>query len=190
MLASINALAQSTVTSLTDARHGKPGFKNGNTFSAAQFNYPAGIALDPSGTVMFVADYNNNAIRMVNSLGSQSSSITFSVYTNKNGINHPIGLAVDAATNIYVLNYANRTNGNLMVFNGSYLSYGIVSVTATNATGLVNAAAITLDSLNNAYITVQSNTVIRVTPAGVTSVVGVITAAKTSLRGIAWMDNG
>lgn len=190
-LAGTPAFGQATVTSLTDANHGKAGFANGNTFNTAQFRFPAGIALDPSGSLLFVADATNNAIRMVNNLGNQSSSWTFTAYNAANGISHPIGIAVNADTNIFVLNFGNGKNGSLMVFNGYYyVNYGIKSVISTNATHLTNAAGISLDSSNNAYITVKGNTVIRVTPAGVSSVVGVVTNAKTSLRGLAYLVNG
>ena len=190
-LAGTHAFGQATVTSLTDANHGKAGFVNGNTFNTAQFRFPAGIALDPSGTLMFVADATNNAIRMVNNLGNQSSSWTFTAFNAANGISHPIGIAVNSATNIFVLNFGNGKNGSLMVFNGYYyVNYGIKSVISTNATQLTNAAGISLDGFNNAYITVKGNTVIKVTPLGVSSIVGVVTNAKTSLRGLAYLVNG
>ena len=191
MLTGLNAFAQTTVTTLTDAKHGKPGYKDGNTFAAAQFKFPAGIALDPSGTRLFIADCTNNAIRMVNNLGNKSASVTVSAYTSTNGISHPLAVAVDAATNIYVLNAGNQKNGSLLVFNGNYyINSNRKTIIATNATGLTNAVGLTLDSFNNAYITVKSNTVIRVTPTGVTTIMGVITNAKTSLRGIAYLSGG
>ena len=79
-----NGLAQSsaTVTTLTDAKHGKAGYKNGNTFYQAQFRFPAGLCLDPSGTYLFVADMTNNAVRMITSVGNRDSSVTYSVFTN------------------------------------------------------------------------------------------------------------
>ena len=196
LLTSLDAFAQATVTTLTWAGSSQSpyinnGFKDGNTHDTAKFRFQAGIALDPSGTRLFIADYTNNAIRMVNNLGDASASYTSTAYTNKNGISHPLAVAVDAATNIYVLNYGNRTDGSLVVFNGNYyLNNYPITVIATNATHLTNAAAMTLDGYNNAYITVKSNTVIRVTPAGVTTVVGVITNAGTSLRGIAYLASG
>lgn len=197
MLTGMDAFSQAAVTTLANT-YNKAGAGKataltiGVTTTSAKFNFPAGIALDPSGTSMFVADYNNNAIRYVYDVGNKSSSITFDIYNNKSGINHPIGVAVDSATNVYVLNYGkNGTDGSLMVFNGSLLinDFYIPSI-ATNAVKLTKAAAITLDAFNNAYITVNGNTVIRVTPLGVSTVVGVITNAHTSLTGIAYLANG
>jgi len=195
MLAGADAFAQATVTTLANT-FGKAGAGKASTkgvlTTTAKFNLPAGIALDSSGTYMFVADYNNNAIRLVYDLGNKASSVTYSVYTNKNGINHPVGVAVDPYDNVFVLNYGTKgANGSLMVFNGDYLlNYSLYAPPDTRATNLVNAAGLTLDYVDNAYITVKSNTVYRVTPLGVTTVVGVITNAKTSLTGIAYLAGG
>ena len=195
MLAGADAFAQATVTTLANT-FGKAGAGKASTkgvlTTTAKFNLPAGIALDSSGTYMFVADYNNNAIRLVYDLGNKASSVTYSVYTNKNGINHPVGVAVDPYDNVFVLNYGTKgANGSLMVFNGDYLiNYSLYAPIGTFATNLVNAAGLSLDYVDNAYITVKSNTVIRVTPLGVTTVVGVITNAKTSLTGIAYLAGG
>ena len=194
MLSSHNSHSQ-TVTTLADANHGKAGYRDGNTFSYAQFNFPAGIALDPAGTRLFIADYTNDAVRMVDNLGNQTTSYTYSAYTNKDGISHPLAISVDARTNIYVLNYGNGTNGSVISYNGSdfinnYTNYFLKTIIATNATRLTNAVAMTLDGLNNIYVAVNSNTVIRITPAGVKTIVGVITNAGTRLRGLACLSTG
>src|SRR5437667_11813826 len=39
------------------------GYQDGDTAKGAQFNTPYGIALDPAGTTLFVADRDNNPIR-------------------------------------------------------------------------------------------------------------------------------
>jgi hypothetical protein len=197
MLTGLDAFSQPTVTTLANtynrAGAGAPtAIGKGVATTSAKFNFPAGIALDTSGTYMFIADYKNNAIRFVYAVGNKSSSITFNIYNTKNGVNHPIGVAVDSNTNVYVLNYGKKgTDGSLMVFNSQTLiNNGYIPHIATTVTNLINAAGITLDYLGNAYITVKGNTVIRVTPSGVTNVVGVINNAHTSLTGIAYLNNG
>ena len=197
MVISANTFAQSTVTTLANtynrAGAGKPSALGvGVSTIAAKFNFPAGIAIDSSGTYMFVADYNNSAIRYVYGVGDKSSSITFNIYNNKSGINHPIGMAMDSSNIVYVLNNGTKgKNGSLMVFSGAVvIDYAYIPSITTRATNLINAAGIALDYLNNAYITVQGNSVMRVSPLGVTTIVGVITNAKTSLTGIAYTGKG
>ena len=198
MLASAHVFAQqATVTTFANtynrAGAGKASaLTTGVPTLGAKFNSPMGIALDSSGTAMFVADYNNNAIRYIYGLGNNSSSVTFTIYNNTRGINHPVGVAVDFSNNVYVLNYGKKgTDGSLMVFNGSsLLNYGYITAITTRATNLVKAAGLTLDYFNNAYITIQGNTVIRVTPSGVTTLVGTIKTAKTALTGITYLANG
>ena len=190
MLASMAAFSQATVTTLTDANHGKPGYKNGNTFSAAQFRVPSGIALDPSGTALFMADSSNNAVRMVNYLGDKANSYTYSAFTNKDGISQPVDVAIDANTNIYVLNRGTGKDGTILKFNGLYyLNYGIKQLLATNATKLTNATALALDGAANLYATIQSNTVIRII-GGSNQIVGIVTNKGTSLRGIVVLSSG
>jgi Chitobiase/beta-hexosaminidase C-terminal domain len=193
------AHAQTTVTTLAGVNGlnsvGTAGYRDGITYNYAEFNAPAGIALDPSGSMLFVADYNNSAIRVVDTVGSRGSSYTWTAYTtNGDGINHPIAVAVDSSYNIFVLNHGTDTlgtNGTLLEFSGAYLlDYGLNILIATNASKLTNAVAMAMDNTTNIYVIIKSNTVIRVSSPGVTTVVGVITNAGTSLRGIAVTDNG
>jgi sugar lactone lactonase YvrE len=189
--AAIQAHGQATVTTLTDANHGTAGYKDGNTFTAAQFRFPAGMALDPSETTLFMADCTNNAVRMVTAVGNKSSSFTYSAFTNKNGINRPIAIAVDPSTNVYVLNRGSGTDGTVLTFNGSYfINYRVVSLIATNASGLTNATSLTLDTTGNIYVTIKSNTVIRISGTNTPTIVGVVTNKGTYLRGVVALQNG
>jgi hypothetical protein len=92
---------------------------------------------------------------------------------------------------VYVLSRGNGTNGTLLQFNGSYYgAYGFAFLVATNASGLVNPTALALDSLTNLYVTLNNNTILRITPAGASAVVGVITNAGVALHGITVLNNG
>ena len=97
VLAGMNSFAQSTVTTLANI-YGSAGTGSASSTpvltTTAKFNYPAGIALDPAGTSLFLADYNNNAVRWVSNLGNQSSSYTYSAYVSTDGINHPIAVGI------------------------------------------------------------------------------------------------
>lgn len=188
---------QPTVTTLGGGSATTPywGHVNGNTYSQAKFNFPAGMAMDPSGTMLFVADYTNNAIRLVSQVGNNSSSVTsdFANATNNSGIegiNRPLAVSVDYATNVYVLNHGNGNNGAVLHLSGLYLNYGLILVYPMLASNLVNATAMTMDSSNNLYVTVNGNKVIRVTTNQVVTTVGTITQPGTSLQGIAMLDNG
>ncbi|MCL2625432.1 MAG: SMP-30/gluconolactonase/LRE family protein [Cystobacterineae bacterium] len=77
---------------------GAQGYSDGKG-SAAQFNFPDGIAIDASG-VLYVTDANNNRIRMVTPDGEVS--------TLASGFNSPWGLAIDAAGNLYITDSMNH----------------------------------------------------------------------------------
>ncbi len=168
------------------------GYRNGTTLQAG-FNQPSGLALDPAGHYLFVADYSNNVVRIITSPGNTASSTT-TTFSNSfspsvtQGISQPISIVVDGATNVYVLNQGNGTNGTVLQFNA--VSLGYPTFVVTNASRLTNATAIAMDGLTNLYVTVGSNTVLRITPPNAISVVGVITNPGTYLQGIAVLDNG
>ena len=178
--------AFATVTTLGG---GMAGNTNGNTWTEAWFNLPAGMALDPSGKYLFLADYNNNAIRLVSQVGDRASSVTttFANAANGAGVSHPIAVVVDAATNVYVLN---QGNGAVLHLGGVLINSGLMQVYPPLATGLVNATAMAMDGYNNLYVTVNGNTVIRVTTNGVITTIGTVTQGGASLKGIAVLDNG
>src|SRR5690242_14167974 len=73
-----NLHATATVTSLGGGSTSQPfsGYVEGNTWSTAKFAMPTSLALDPSGTFLFVADYTNSAIRLVSNVGDHASSTT------------------------------------------------------------------------------------------------------------------
>jgi sugar lactone lactonase YvrE len=175
------------------------GYTDGITNTAA-FDFPAGLALEPSGNSLFIADCTNNAVRWISNLKNSSFSQVYTFLYTNDGISLPVAVAVDGATNVYVLNRANGTNGNIMEFNANaFMFYNGQSGTegpgVTIATHLTNATAMALDGLTNIYVTCNSNTVMRITPAGVASVVGVIATNSiatngVNLRGVTGMDNG
>src|SRR5262245_26203627 len=157
------------------------GYVDGDTATEAQFNTPYGIALGPDANTVFVADRNNNAIRQLD-LGS---SQTFTFTTNQ--INTPVGVAVDAAGKVYVLNRGNGNNGSVLIFDSAPHGGDLL---ATKATDLVNAAGIALDARTNIYVTINNNTVIQITPAGVRSTVATIADTGALLQGLTAKRDG
>ncbi|MCX6896624.1 MAG: NHL repeat-containing protein, partial [Verrucomicrobia bacterium] len=159
------------------------GNTNGNTFAVAQFNFPSGLALDLSGSTLYVADFTNNTVRQISNLGDITNSLTTTFAGTNKGIWRPVAVAVDSTNGIYVLNRS--TNGNT----GTVLKFDTAgNLIRTNAAGLTNATALALDSLNNLYVTIKSNTVMRITAAATNYYT--ITNAGTSLRGITVLDDG
>jgi hypothetical protein len=103
----------------TVAGNGTAAFDDGDgppdTPSSATFNLPTGIAVDLSGN-LFIADTNNNAIRMITPDGGTTTLAGNGKPGFVNGplgkdggtqFNYPIGIAVDSKDNVYVADYGN-----------------------------------------------------------------------------------
>jgi len=182
-----NLRAMPVVETLTDIPYltypNYYGFTNGNTLYA-QFHTPYGIAVDSTGQFLFVADRDNNAIRELKLGLNQTLTFVPNLVAPTNLLNKPVGVALDAARNVYVLNRGNGNNGMVLKFD----QYG--GLLATNTTALTNAAAIALDRIGNIYVTVRSNTLIRITPSGTKTNIATITNANTSLQGIIVKHDG
>jgi len=81
--------------------------------SAAQLNYPYGIAIDSNNNV-FIADSNNDKIKKI----TPSGAVTTFAGSGSSGFadgqgtaaqfNFPVGLAIDSQDNLYVTDYQNN----------------------------------------------------------------------------------
>jgi len=100
--------ASGTIT--TVAGNGTPGFTgDGKTGTAAELNYPKGIALDASGN-LFIADSANSLIRKLSASGIMTTVAGTGDfgYTGDGGpatsakLYFPRGVAVDAAGNVFI----------------------------------------------------------------------------------------
>ena len=110
---------------------GSPGFSgDGSAATSALLNMPWGVEVDGSGNI-YIADWNNNRIRKVNSLGV-ISTIAGTGIGNYFGdgfaatsaqINSPTDVAVDASGNIFI---ADQLNHRIRKIN----SLGIISTVA------------------------------------------------------------
>ncbi|MCX6928720.1 MAG: hypothetical protein NT154_36730 [Verrucomicrobia bacterium] len=209
LLASTGLMAAPTVGTLNGgpAVIGFPyfGYLEGNPTASidAQFHTPIGLALDSTGNYLYVADRDNNAIRVVDLASSSTHyNLTFTFvpdeFTPPNTISSPVGVALDAEDNLYVLNRGNGKNGTVLRFD-YYGDFTTVALALTNANGMA------LDYANNIYVTISSNSLLKipsgainVTPgAANTTVVNYNFPAKTSinnantcLQGIVVMDDG
>lgn len=112
---------------------GPPGFADG-AGTAAQFNSPAGLAVDAAGNIL-VADLLNNRVRKIDSANN--------VTTIASGFNRPTALAVDKTKNlIYVADTGTHSikviqaDGTVTLFAGSgsaFISGSKDSLVATSA---------------------------------------------------------
>lgn len=105
--------ANGTVTTLAGAA-GETGGADG-TGASARFNYPCGLAVDAIGDV-YVADFDNSEIRKVTPDGNVTTLAgAASQAGNADGqgsgarFDHPMGVSVDGAGNIYVIDTSSQT---------------------------------------------------------------------------------
>ena len=197
LLAATNLFAMPTVSLLSggpNPEHGiaSAGFVDGDITTEAEYHTPCGVAVDLSGNYLFVADYANNAIRVLEfDINWTSTLLTLST----NGLNlvtnlfhNPIGVAIDSSYNLFVLNRGNGNNGNVLQF--TIDDYLFATLVATNAANLTNAVGIALDFNDNIYVTIKSNQVLQITPLGASNIVATVTNAGASLQGLVVKYNG
>ena len=154
----------------TIAGNGGQGYSgDGGPATAANLYWPSGLAIDGMGN-MFIADLNNNVIRMVNSAGiiSTYAGNGTGAYSGDGGqasaaeLFAPAALAFDVTGNMYI---ADQSNNAIRMIN----SAGIIS---TIATGFKGPSALAFDGTGNLYVADQFNNVIRkVNTAGIVSTV-------------------
>jgi sugar lactone lactonase YvrE len=166
-------IRQTTATGLT-------GSQPGNPLPSPSFNGPMGIALNSSGSLLFIVDQTNNAIQVLD-FGNNSTT-TF--LNSGNGVSHPASVLVDPNNNIYVLNQNAGTNGSILEFD----VFG--NLLATNVTGLNQPTALTMDGNGNIFIAERAGGIIILFPNGATNTIVTITNANVSLQGIAIFDDG
>jgi len=144
--------------------------------AVAKFNLPCGVAVDAAGNV-YVADYNNNAIRKIAPDGSVSTfaGSTAGAAGASNGtgtsatFNHPYSIAIDAAGNLYV---ADRLNNMIRKITPAAVVTTLAGQTTAgfaNATGTAaqfnSPVGLAVDAKGNVYVADQNNNQIRVITA-------------------------
>jgi sugar lactone lactonase YvrE len=157
----------------TLAGSGSFGAVNG-TNTAAQFNYPTGLAVDGAGNI-YVADKNNSAIRLISPDATGANWIV-STYAGKlktsgnvDGaaaaarFSSPNSVALDAATNLYVadgFNYTVRMITPAGVVSTLAGSFGSANGTGTNAQ-FNFPCGLAVDGATNIYVSDFFNSTIR-----------------------------
>jgi DNA-binding beta-propeller fold protein YncE len=104
----------STLAGGGTANGSSSGFSNGTGVSAL-FSDPRGIAIDPSGTALYVTDFGNNAIRKITITPGQATNGVVSTLANLNG---PWGIASDGNDNLYVTEFTGRRISKIVISSG------------------------------------------------------------------------
>jgi sugar lactone lactonase YvrE len=164
-------MTSSGVVSLLAGSAGVAGMQDG-TGTGALFNSPAGIAIDSSGNV-YVADSGNGAIRKVSSSGivtTLAGSTANRGYADGRGtaamFNNPLGVAADAAGNVYVADTYNNSirkidsSGAVTTLAGSAATRGENDATGT-AASFNCPTGVAVDSGGNVYVADSFNATIR-----------------------------
>jgi len=169
-----------TLELTTLAGTGVPGYTGEGTASVAALNFPSGVAVDANGNV-FIADSSNHRIRRVTPAGAIATygGTGTQGYTGDGGpataarLNTPRGVAVDAAGNIYVADYANHRVRRIRAATGVISTIAGTGIAGFSGDGgvatsarLYHPAAVAVDAAGNVYIADQHNMRVRRVAAG------------------------
>jgi hypothetical protein len=148
------------------------------TGGTARFNFPNGLTIDGSGTV-YVSDTTNNLIRKLTPSGAVTTLAGLSgVSGSQDGtgsgalFNHPMGLTVDVAGNLYLADMGNSTIRKITPAGVVTTLAGLPGIAGlTDGTGseafFNQPQAVAVDVSGAIYVADTGNAAIRkVTPAG------------------------
>jgi uncharacterized repeat protein (TIGR01451 family) len=168
-----------------------PTCGDGGAAKSAGFNVPYAVAVDPTGNV-YIADAGLSTVRVVNTAGTISTfagtpgkaCISYPTNCGDFGpatsatLNSPIGLAVDASSNVYIAdagdNVIREVNANTITpyaFNG-LPTFGGDGGSAGSAS-MEGPSQLAIDNRGNLYVGGGSDNVVRRIDAGDRSVVTV-----------------
>jgi len=177
----------------TIAGNGTQGYSgDGGPAIAAEFQYAYGVAVDASGNI-YVADYDNNRIRMVNTSGI-INTVAGNGTKGYSGdgkqataaeIYEPVGICLDAAGNLFIADMSNNrvrkvnVSGVITTVAGSANSgYNGDGGPATKA-GLNALTGVAVDAAGNIFIADRLNSVVReVSTTGIITTIAGVASQK------------
>jgi sugar lactone lactonase YvrE len=187
----IRVIALSGTVMTIAGQAGVSGSSNGYGTNAL-FNQPVGIAVDGAGNV-YVADTGNDLMRMISPMGNVTTLAGLAGVAGSRDnpgtnalFNQPMGIALDAATNLYVADYGNDTirkitpNGSVSTFAGSAGNFGFANASGTSAQ-FYQPEGIAVDGSGNVYVADTGNNAVRKITSG---------GAVTTIGGTAGMPGG
>ena len=155
-----------------------PGITDGLA-AAARFNSPAGLAVDPTGSV-YVADQNNHTVRKITSTGSVTTLAGRAGITGDTDgagaaarFDQPADIASDGAGNIYVADSENATIRKIAPAGDVSTLAGTAELTGSDdGTGAAarfnDPDGVAVDASGTVYVADTENSTIRkITAAGV-----------------------
>jgi DNA-binding beta-propeller fold protein YncE len=156
---------------------GHPGSDDG-LGPSARFRNPWGVAVDPWGNVL-VADASNDAIRKISPTGHVTTLAGLAGVSGQTDgpgdrarFNHPYGVAVDGAGNVYVSDSGNQTirritpEGAVITIAGLPGHAGPADGPPTNAR-FNDPEGLAMDASGNLYLADAGNNLVRkITPSG------------------------
>jgi sugar lactone lactonase YvrE len=167
-----------TLAGFTGARGSNDGIG-----TAARFNLPGGVAVDPSGNAYIVDTANSTVRKMTPDRTITTFAGAPGGFGAVNGVgtearfHYPFGIAIDAAGTLYVADSANTSirkiapDGSVSTLAGAPETPGVVDGTGSAARfGYPEGVAV--DASGNVYVADTNNHAIRrITPAGVVAYV-------------------
>ncbi|MEO6884070.1 MAG: T9SS type A sorting domain-containing protein [Bacteroidia bacterium] len=159
----------------TIAGNGIQGYSgDGGAATAAELNYPNGVAVDATGNV-FISDGNNYRVRKINTSGTITTIAGngTSGYGGDGGLatvaelNDPNGVAVDATGNVYISDEGNQrirkvnTSGIITTIAGNGIQGYSGDGGVATAAELNFSSGVAVDAVGNIYIAVWGNFRIR-----------------------------
>ncbi len=180
----------------TVAGTGTAGYAgDGAIATAAELYWPNGVATDATGN-LYIADYNNNRIRMVNTLGIISTIAGNGIpgHTGDGGqataaeIQGPAGVAIDAVGNLYIGDQSNNKVRKIALVlsitaNPASICFGgTTTLTASGATTYSWSPATSLSATTGSMVTASPTVTTTYTVMGTTGASTVSTAVTVSVN--------